>query len=43
MFFQSEKKLINKAKQGDKKAWLKLVEEFEKPIYHYCLRMLGTS
>lgn len=42
MFFQSEKKLINKAKQGDKKAWLKLVEEFEKPIYHYCLRMLGN-
>lgn len=42
MFFQSEKKLINKAKQGDKKAWFKLVEEFEKPIYHYCLRMLGN-
>jgi len=42
VFFQSEKKLINKAKQGDKKAWLKLVEQFEKPIYHYCLRMLGN-
>ena len=42
MFFQSEKSLIQKAKYGDKKAWFKLVKQFEKPIYHYCLRMLGN-
>ncbi len=41
MFFQSEKSLIQKAKCGDKRAWFKLIKQFEKPIYHYCLRMLG--
>lgn len=42
MFFQSEKSLIEKARQGDKRAWLKLVKEYEKPLYHACLRMISN-
>ncbi|MDP4983753.1 RNA polymerase sigma factor [Pseudoalteromonas tunicata] len=43
MFFQSEQGLIHKAKQGNKKAWFKLVKQHESVIYHYCLRMLGNQ
>lgn len=42
MFFQSEKGLIKKAQQGDKRAWLTLVKQYEKPIYHSCLRMVSN-
>lgn len=42
MFFQSEKGLIKKAQQGDKRAWLTIVKQYEKPIYHSCLRMLSN-
>lgn len=42
MFFQSEKGLIKKAQQGDKRAWLSLVKQYEKPIYHTCLRMVSN-
>ena len=42
MFFQTEKGLIKKAQQGDKRAWLSLVKQYEKPIYHTCLRMVSN-
>lgn len=42
MFFQSEKGLIKKAQQGDKRAWLTIVKQYEKPIYHSCLRMVSN-
>ena len=42
MFFQSEQRLINKAKAGNKSAWFKLVAMHEQTVYHYCLRMLGN-
>ncbi len=42
VFFQSEKGLIKKAQQGDKRAWLNLVKQYEKPIYHTCLRMVSN-
>lgn len=43
MFFQSEQRLINKAKTGNKSAWFKLVSMHERMVYHYCLRMLGNQ
>ena len=42
MFFTTEKGLIKKAQQGDKRAWLNLVKQYEKPIYHTCLRMVNN-
>tara|TARA_B100001059_G_C17835553_1_gene587835 strand:- start:4695 stop:5237 length:543 start_codon:yes stop_codon:yes gene_type:complete len=41
VFFQSLDTLIAKAQQGNKRAWLKLVKQYETQVYNYCLRMLS--
>lgn len=43
MFFSSEPSLVKQAQKGHKAAWLKLVKQHEKAIYHYCLRMTGNQ
>lgn len=43
MFEKSDQQLINKALQGNKKAWLNLLKRYEKPIYNYGLRMTGKN
>lgn len=43
MFFSSEPSLVKQAQKGNKAAWLKLVKQHEKAIYHYCLRMTGNQ
>lgn len=41
MFEQSDSQLISKALKGNKRAWLKLVKRYEKPLYNYALRMVS--
>ncbi|MDV6315605.1 sigma-70 family RNA polymerase sigma factor [Idiomarina sp. HP20-50] len=43
MFKPSEKKQIRKALGGDQRAWLWLVQRYEKLVYHYGLRMLPSQ
>jgi RNA polymerase sigma-70 factor (ECF subfamily) len=38
----TEAKWIADAKSGDKDAFAKLVEKYQKPVYSVCYRMLGT-
>lgn len=42
MFNQSDETLIKKAVAGNKSAWLKLVKRYEKLVYNYGLRMVGS-
>ena len=37
-----EAQWISEAKAGDKDAFAKLVEKYQKPVYSVCYRMLGT-
>ncbi len=39
MLTQTDEKLVSKALTGHKQAWIKLVRRYEKPVYHYALRM----
>lgn len=43
MFKPSEKKQIKKALNGDQRAWLWLVQRYEKLVYHYGVRMLPSQ
>lgn len=43
MFEKSDEQLIDKALKGNKKAWLNLLKRYEKPIYHYGVRMTGNN
>lgn len=43
MFEQSDEKLIIKAVNGNKKAWIKLIQRYEKAIYNYALRMVSNA
>lgn len=38
----TEEQWIAEAKNGDKDAFAKLVEKYQKPVYSVCYRMLGT-
>ncbi|MCV2884949.1 RNA polymerase sigma factor [Aestuariibacter sp. AA17] len=42
MFEKTDEQLINKALQGNKKAWLSLIKRYESSIYNYALRMTGN-
>lgn len=42
MFEQTDDKLIQKALEGKKSAWLKLIKRYEKSMYNYGLRMLSN-
>ena len=37
-----EAQWIAEAKTGDKDAFAKLVEKYQRPVYSVCYRMLGT-
>lgn len=43
MFEQSDEALIKKALAGHKRAWLKLVTRYEKPIFNYAYRMVSNQ
>lgn len=43
MFEKTDEQLIAKALQGNKQAWLNLLKRYEKPIYHYGMRMTGKN
>ena len=43
MFEKSDEQLIKKAQKGHKKSWMSLLKRYEKPIYHYGLRMTGNN
>jgi len=43
VFEQTDEKLISKALKGNNRAWDKLVNRYEKAIYHYGLRMTGHA
>ena len=43
LFQQTDEKLIQKAIQGDQRAWLKLVTRYESCVYQYALRMTSNS
>lgn len=43
MFEKSDEQLIGRALQGNKHAWLSLLKRYEKPIYHYGMRMTGKN
>ena len=40
MFEKSDEQLAVRALSGNKRAWLKLVKRFEKPVYNYALRLV---
>jgi RNA polymerase sigma-70 factor (ECF subfamily) len=42
VFEKSDKQLIDKALQGNKKAWLTLIGRYEKSIFNYGVRMTGN-
>ncbi|MGJ8680348.1 RNA polymerase sigma factor [Paraglaciecola sp.] len=43
MFEKSDEQLIEKALQGNKRAWLDLLKRYEKQIYNYGMRMTGKN
>ncbi len=43
MFEARDERLVRKAVKGDEKAWLTLINRYEKPVFHYAIRMTGTS
>tara|TARA_R110000744_G_scaffold66321_6_gene135546 strand:+ start:1618 stop:2166 length:549 start_codon:yes stop_codon:yes gene_type:complete len=43
VFEKSDEQLIEKALKGHKKAWFSLLKRYEKPVYHYGLRMTGNN
>ncbi|MDO6559574.1 RNA polymerase sigma factor [Paraglaciecola chathamensis] len=43
MFEKSDEQLIERALKGQKKAWFSLLKRYEKPVYHYGLRMTGSN
>jgi RNA polymerase sigma-70 factor (ECF subfamily) len=43
VFNQSDDKLISKAINGNKSAWLKLVKRYEKLVFNYALRMVSNQ
>lgn len=43
MFEKSDQQLIEKALNGNKKAWMNLLKRYEKPIYNYGIRMTGNN
>ena len=43
MFEKRDEQLVAKALKGDKRAWLQLIKRYEKPIYHYGIRMTGSA
>lgn len=43
MFEKTDQQLINKALQGNKRAWMRLLQRYEQPIYQYALRMTGNA
>jgi len=43
VFEKTDEQLIAKALKGSKPAWLKLLKRYEKPIYHYGMRMTGKN
>ena len=42
MFEKRDDQLVAKALKGDKKSWLQLISRYEKPVYHYGVRMTGN-
>ena len=42
MFDKTDEQLIQKALQGNRSAWMKLVKRYEKSIYNYGLRMTSN-
>jgi len=43
VFKRSDETLINKALEGDERAWQQLVGRYQSALYHYCLRLSGNS
>lgn len=43
MFEARDERLISKARKGDKKAWLTLINRYEKHVFHYAIRMTGNT
>ena len=43
VFERSDESLIKQALNGKKSAWLSLVKRYEKPIYHFALRMVSNQ
>ncbi|GGW81313.1 RNA polymerase sigma factor [Alteromonas halophila] len=43
MFEVRDERLVKKALKGDKKAWLTLIDRYEKQIFHYAIRMTGNT
>lgn len=43
VFKRSDETLINKALNGDERAWHELVGRYQSALYHYCLRLAGNS
>lgn len=42
MFKRSDETLIDKALDGDERAWQQLVGRYQTALYHYCLRLCGN-
>ncbi len=42
MFKRSDESLINKALDGDERAWQQLVSRYQSMLYHYGLRLMGN-
>ncbi|MGB3726481.1 MAG: sigma-70 family RNA polymerase sigma factor [Glaciecola sp.] len=42
MFTASDDDLVRKALKGNKKAWLSLLNRYEKPVFNFALRMTGN-
>ena len=42
MFDKTDEQLIQKALQGNRSAWMKLIKRYEKSIYNYGLRMTSN-
>jgi DNA-directed RNA polymerase specialized sigma24 family protein len=42
VFKRSDESLINKALDGDERAWQQLVSRYQTMLYHYGLRLMGN-
>lgn len=42
MFEKHDEQLVAQALKGNKRAWYTLLKRYEKPVYHYGLRMTGN-